>query len=334
MGSCAARQGLHHRHTLQHGGHFLQGGRSAQAVQAQGFRGFNHRLAVAQGQGLDQAEDIGPIHAAQHLAHSGLLQLAGAEGNRLVGQAQRVAHGAARRTGQQAQRLRLRRHVFLAQHIGQVFANGLGRHGPQIELQAAGEHGNWHFLGVCGGQHKLQILGRFLQGLQHGVKRRVGEHVHLVDHEDLEAPLHRLVDRLFQKGLHLVHTAVAGGVQLGVVDKTAAIDVGTGLADTARCRGDAAIAIRPLAVERFGQYARHRSLAHTTGAGEQVRVVQTLGSQRIGQGLHHMVLPHHFGEIAGAVLAGEHEVRHVAILKGGLGHFSLPTVSFARILLR
>ena len=43
---------------------------------------------------------------------------------------------------------------------------------------------------------------------------------------------------------------------------------------------------------------------------EAAGVVQALGGQRIGEGLHHMVLPHHFGEIARTVLAGEHEVRH------------------------
>ncbi len=44
-------------------------------------------------------------------------------------------------------------------------------------------------------------------------------------------------------------------------------------------------------------------------------MVQTLGGQRIGQGLHHVVLAHHFSEIAGAVLSGEHEVGHAGILK-------------------
>lgn len=41
-------------------------------------------------------------------------------------------------------------------------------------------------------------------------------------------------------------------------------------------------------------------------------MVQALCVERIGEGLHHMLLPHHFGEIAGAVLAGEHEVGHPA----------------------
>ncbi|GAA4420553.1 hypothetical protein GCM10023090_08280 [Acidovorax lacteus] len=39
-------------------------------------------------------------------------------------------------------------------------------------------------------------------------------------------------------------------------------------------------------------------------------MVQALLRQRVAQGLHHMLLPHHFGEVPGAVFAGEHEVGH------------------------
>ena len=41
-------------------------------------------------------------------------------------------------------------------------------------------------------------------------------------------------------------------------------------------------------------------------------MVQTLLRQRVAQGLHDMLLPHHFGEVAGTVFAGEHEIRHGA----------------------
>ena len=137
-----------------------------------------------------------------------------------------------------------------------------------------------------------------------------GEHVHLVDHEDLEAPLHRLVDRLLQQRLYFVDTPVGGRVELGVIDKAAGINVGTSLAHATRRGRDAALPVRPLAIERLGQNARHRGLADAARAGEQIGVVQALRGQRIGQRLHHVVLPHHFGEVAGAVLAGEHEIGH------------------------
>ena len=130
---------------------------------------------------------------------------------------------------------------------------------------------------VGSGQHKLQILGRFFQRLQHGVESRVGQHVHLVDHEDLEASLHWLVDRLLQQRLHFVHATVAGGVELGIVHKPAAINIRARLADSTRGSGDSAVAVHPLAIERLGQNARNRCFAHTTGAGEQIGMVQALG---------------------------------------------------------
>ncbi len=252
------------------------------------------------------------VHAAQHLAHSGFLQLAAAEGNRLVGQAERVAHGTARGAGQQPQGLRLGGHVLGGEHAGEVLQHRLGRHGPQVELQAAREHRDRHLLWIGGGQHELEVFRRLLQRLEHGVERRVREHVHFVDHEDLEAPLHRLVDGLLQQPLHLVHAAVGGGIQLGVVRKPAAVDVGTGRAHAAGRGSDAALAVRTLAIERLGQDARDRGFAHAARAGEQVGVVQPLLRERVGERLHHVLLPHHLREGLGTVFAGEHKIGHGA----------------------
>ena len=38
--------------------------------------------------------------------------------------------------------------------------------------------------------------------------------------------------------------------------------------------------------------------------------MQALGGQRIAERLHHMLLPHHFGEVLRAVFAGQDNVRH------------------------
>ena len=52
-----------------------------------------------------------------------------------------------------------------------------------------------------------------------------------------------------------------------------------------------------------------------TGTGEQVGVVQTLLGQRVRQGLHHVALPHHLGEVPWAVFSGQHKVGHARILR-------------------
>ena len=77
-----------------------------------------------------------------------------------------------------------------------MFKDRFRRHGSQIKLQTTRQNGHWHFLRVGGGQDKLEVLGRLFQGLQHGIECRVGQHVNLVNHEDFETALNRLVNRL------------------------------------------------------------------------------------------------------------------------------------------
>ena len=127
------------------------------------------------------------------------------------------------------------------------------RHWTQVELQAPAQHRNRHLLRVSRGEHELQILRRLFQRLEHGVESRVGEHMHFVDHEDLEAPLHRLVDGLLKQLLHFVDPAVARSIELGVVNKAARIDFCARRADTTRGGGNPALPILANAIERFGQ---------------------------------------------------------------------------------
>ena len=102
---------------------------------------------------------------------------------------------------------------------------------------------------VGGGQHKFEVFGRLFERFEHGVERRVREHVHFVDHEDLKAALHRFIHRLLQQALHFIYAPVRGRIELGVVHKPAAVDVFAGLAHTAWRGGDAALPVGTLAVE-------------------------------------------------------------------------------------
>ncbi len=262
------RYGLQNGHSLQHCGHFLQSGCPRNAVVAQCIYGLYHRAAIALSQSSNQAKHVSAVHAAQHLAHRCFLQLPAPKRNGLVSQRQRISHGAARTAGQQLQRLGLCRNVFLHQNLCQVLKNRLRRHGPQIELQATRKHGHWYFLRIGRRQYKFQVLRRLFQRLQHGIESRVGQHVHLINHEDLEAPLHRLVHRLLQQALHLIHASVRGRIQLNVVRKASAINFSTGWAYTTRRSRNSTLAICPCAVQRFGQNTRHRGLSHTTRTGE------------------------------------------------------------------
>ena len=299
---------------LQHTNHFVQCSRWAQALQTHGIDVPHHGSAIALRQGFNHLQHIALVNRPQHLAHCSLLQLACTKGNGLVSQAQRIAHRTSRKAPYELECSGIMGNMLLRQHMVEMRLNGLGQHGPQVELQAAAQHRHGYFLRVGGGQHKLQIFRRLFQRFEHRVKRGVGEHVHFVNHEHLKTPLHRLVNRLLEQGLHLVHPPIRGRVELGVVDKTAAIDVLAGLAHTAGLGRNAALPVGTQAIERLGQNARHRGFAHPARARKQVGMVQPLRSERVAQSLNHMLLPHHIGEGFGAVFAGQDNVRHARIL--------------------
>jgi hypothetical protein len=141
--------------------------------------------------------------------------------------------------------------------------------------------------------------------------------VRFVDHEDLEAADRRFVGRAFQQVANLVDAAVAGGVELDVVDIAVGVDLGTGAAHVAGRGRDAAAAVGPGAVEALGQDARDGGLADAARAREQVGVVQAFLIERVGQRAHHGVLAHHLGKRARPVLAREHDITHAPILRAG-----------------
>ena len=139
--------------------------------------------------------------------------------------------------------------------------------------------------------------------------------MHLIDHEDLETPHHRLIDRLLKQLRDLINAPVGSGIEFCVVHKPAAIDVRARLANAARCCGDTPLSVGADTVQGFGQDAGDGRLANTPCTGEQVGMMQPLRRQSIAERLHHMRLPHHFREIFGTVFASENEIRHGFILK-------------------
>ena len=226
----------------------------------------------------------------------------------------------------QAQGRRVEFDAFLVQDVVEVANDVARRHLLQVELQAARQHGDRDLLRIGGGQNELDVLGRLFQRLQHGVERVVGQHVHFVDHVDLEAGIGRRIDRLLQQLRHFVDAAVGGRVHFDVVDKASGIDGHASLAHAAGGGGNAAVAIRADAVERLGQDTGERGLAHAAGAGEQVGVVQPLLFQRMRQRAHDVLLAYQGVETAGTVFAGENLIGHdngCGRLFGSGGHFIL-----------
>ena len=137
----------------------------------------------------------------------------------------------------------------------------------------------------------------------------VAEHVHFIDHEDFESTRDRLVNRLLNETLYLFNATVGGGVQFRVVDKTTHIDGDAVFTNATRLGRDAF-----LTIERLRQNSRDGGLANTPGAGEKIRMVQSLLCQGVGQGLDHVRLPHQLGEGLWAILPGKDKVGHGDIL--------------------
>jgi hypothetical protein len=164
-----------------------------------------------------------------------------------------------------------------------------------------GEDGGGHPLGLGGGEDEEDVGRGFLQGLQEGVEGAFGEHVGLVQDEDLfgggkggqKDPLPQLP--------HVLHGVVAGGVNLHHVGVGALLHRLAVGADPAR-------ALLPLAPHGHGQEAGGGGFAHPTGAGEEVGLGQAPLPYGPQEGLLHVLLAHHLleGEGAKSPVEGAH----------------------------
>ena len=305
VGGQRRRHGLRQGDLVQQLGHFVQRGIKTDAACSQ-LLGLGHqRRAVAVGQRRQQGEQITAVHRAQHGAHAFFAHFANAVGNGLIQQRQRIAHRARRRAAQQGERGRLVADLFGIQHMRQMRRHLLRGHIAQRELQTARQHGDRHFLRVGGGQDEFDVGGRFFQRFQHGVERRLGQHVHFIDDVHLEAAHAGRVLGVVQHFADIVDAGVAGGVDFQQVHKPAGVNLPAGGAHAARLGAHAGFA-----VQAFGQNAGNGGFAHAARAGQQVGVMQALFDQRIGQGAHHMLLADQIGKTLGAPLAGKNLIGH------------------------
>ncbi|MNZ86193.1 hypothetical protein D3C78_1050100 [compost metagenome] len=281
------------------------------------FGQMTHRLEqrarVALQQRLQHAVDLAMIEGTEHRPHIGGQHLALAEGNRLIGQAHRVAHRAVGGTPQQPQRIHFEGDLLDGQHMGQVLDHPLRRHVLQRELQAARKDGDRQLLRVGGGEQELDVGRRLFEGLEQGVERVRGQHVHFVDQVDLVAAAAGRVLHVVEQLAGVLDLGPAGGIHLDQVDETPLVDLPAYRALAARRRADALLAIQAL-----GQDACDGGLTHATGAREQIGMVQPLVVQRIDQGLEHMGLADHFAERARTPLTGKNLITHRIVSLGAV----------------
>ena len=256
-------------------------------------------------QGFQHPVDLSVIEAAKHRPHIGRQHLAFAKGNRLVGQAHGVAHRTIGRTPQQPQRIFLKGNLLGFEHMSQVFHDTLGRHALQGKLQATRQNGHRQLLRVGGCQQELDVRRRLFKGLEQRIEGMPGEHVHFVDQVDLETPTAGCVLHVFQQLTSIFDLGTTGRVHLDEVDKTAFIDFPTDRALPAGRGADTRFAVQAL-----GDDPRNGGLAHATGTGEQVGMVQTLAVQSVDQGFEHVCLADHLAERTRTPFACKNLITH------------------------
>ena len=254
---------------------------------------------------MQHAIDLAVIKSAEHAAHIRGQHLALAKGDRLIGEAHGIAHRAIGGAAEQPQGVRFEGHVLGGQHMGQMLDHALRRHVLQGELQAARQDGDRQLLRIGGGQQELDVRRRLFEGLEQGVERVRGQHVHFVDQVDLVTPAGRRVLHVLQQLAGIFHLGAAGGVDFDQVDEAAFINLAAHRALAAGRGADAGLAIQAL-----GQDTRDGGLAHPAGAGKQVGMVQALAVQGVDQGLEHVGLADHLAEAARAPFACKNLITH------------------------
>ena len=151
-----------------------------------------------------------------------------------------------------------------------------------------GEDGGRNLVQLGGGQNKHQMLRRLLQNFQQRIEGRGRQGVHLVDDIHPLFQHGRRIHRLLAQGADAVHAAVAGGIQLGNIQKPPLINAAAGLTAIA---GSAVLRIK--AVDGLGQNPGAGGFAGAAGAGEKIGMARSPLRHLTLESFGDMGLTHH-----------------------------------------
>ena len=162
------------------------------------------------------------------------LQRRGGDG--LVHDGERIAHGAVAGLGEQRERGFVRGDAFGGGDGAELGHDVVQLDGVEAEVLAARADGLGNVLGLGGGHHEDDVLGRLFQRLQQGVEGGVGDLVGFVEDVDLVAVAGGAVAGGVAQLADLVDAAIGGGVDLDDVDGVAGANFDAGVADARRAR--------------------------------------------------------------------------------------------------
>ena len=216
-----------------------------------------------------------------------------------------VAHAAFRGARDGLQARGVERDALGRADLLELRLNLRDREALEVELQAARQHGDRQLLRIGRREQELDVRRRLFERFQQRVERMVREHVHLVDEVHLEAAARRRVLNVVEQLARVVDLGARGGVDLDEIDEPSRIDGRARRADAAGLRNDAR-----LAVQRFREQARDGGLADAARAREQIRVMQPVVRERIGERLHDVRLPDELLEPPRPPFARQNRVTH------------------------
>ena len=177
--------------------------------------------------------------------------------------------------------------------------------GVEAEVLAARADGLGNVLGLGGGHHEDDVVGRLFEGLEECVEGGVGDLVGLVEDVDLVTVAGGRVAGCVAQFANLVDATVGGGVNLDDIDGVAGADLGAGFAGLAWLGGGARRAADGVAaVEGHGEDACDGGLADAAMAAEDVSVGDAVLQERVGERDGDVVLADDVGEALRAVFAG------------------------------
>ena len=152
------------------------------------------------------------------------------------------------------------------------------------------------------------------------VERVLGEHVHFVDDVDLVTRRDRAVAHALDELADVVDPGAARGIHLDHVDVAVGGNREAVLACPARLDRGSALAVGADAVERLGDDARRRGLAHAAHAREDEGMREPAPLEGVGEGAHHRLLADEVGEAAGPVFARQYAIGCGIAVHGTCGH--------------
>ena len=256
----------------------------------------------------DPLVESGPAHQRMDVR---LVDPATADREYLVEKRQRVA----RRTGGSLRDRRERRLVeldlFLRQYVGEMTGELRVRQQREFEVLGPRSNGGEDLLRIGRGEHEHDVLGRFFERLQHGVRRGRRQHVDLVEDVDLAAARRAHADvHVRDQVAHRVDTVVRRGVELDEVVEGSARDRRAVLAFATRLAVGAEIE----AVQGTGEDAGGRGLAGAARPREQIGVADPVLFDSVAQRGGDVFLADELAELLRPVLPIETVRGHVRTL--------------------